>query len=408
MKPRILQLVDSFDEGGSERQALQLTRLLKDHDQFEVCLASLKPGGILRGDAEKLGLGEIPSFPLTSFYDRNAITQLRKFIQHLRRMKIGLLHTHDFYTNIFGMTAGFLAGVGVRIASRRETNGMRSPAQMKTQRAAYALAHRIIANSESVRRTLIEEGVSQKKIAVIHNGLKVERVSTRAGLSREEALKALGVSGELDVARRYVTIVANMRHEVKDYPMFLRAAQRVSKVMPDVGFLLAGEGELQETIKQLAKELDISHKTFLIGRCENVADLLWCSDVCVLSSKAEGFSNSILEYMAAERPVVATDVGGAREAIVEGKTGHTVPSGDDRLMAERIISLLRDPARARRMGVLGRRIVEEKFSSTSLLQNTEALYERLLNNSCLDKANKQRNRAGACPLPNPEVIGDEY
>ena len=354
--------------------------------------------------AEELGLGEIPSFPLTSFYDRNAITQLRKFIQHLRRMKIDLLHAHDFYTNIFGMTAGFLGGVGVRIASRRETNGMRSPAQMKTQRVAYALAHRILANSESVRRMLIEEGVNQNKITVIHNGLELERLTTRAGFSRAEALKAFGVSEGPDVARRFVTIVANMRHEVKDYPMFLRAAQRVSKVMPDVGFLLAGEGELEGSIKQLAKELNISNKTLLLGRCENVADLLWCSDVCVLSSKAEGFSNSILEYMAAERPVVATNVGGAREAIVEGETGYTVPSGDDRLMAERIISLLRDPEQARRMGVQGRRVVEEKFSSTSLLRNTEALYETLLAEKHASESDKHRGQAR---LPDHEVVAEE-
>ena len=133
----------------------------------------------------------------------------------------------------------------------------------------------------------------------------------------------------------------------------------------------------QESIKQLAAQLEIAGNTFLLGRSENIAQLLNVSDVCVLSSKAEGFSNSILEYMAAGRPVVATDVGGAREAIVEGETGYTVPSGDDQLMAERIVSLLRDPEKARLMGEQGRR-VGQKFSSQALLQNTEALYEKLL------------------------------
>jgi glycosyltransferase involved in cell wall biosynthesis len=378
MKPRILQLIDSFDEGGSERQALDQTRRLLESGKYDVFLASLKPAGVLRAETEKLKLGEIPSYPLKSFYGPNAIAQLRRFVAHLRQSKIDLLHTHDYYTNIFGMAAGALAGVKVRIASRRETGGMRTAAQIQLQKMSYALAHQIVANSESVRQQLIDEGIKSQRITVIHSGLDVDRVTAPAGVSRAETLSALGVGQSPDVFKQFVTIVANMRHEVKDHPMFLRAAQRVSKAMPEVAFLLAGEGELEESLNQLAKQLEIAGNTFFLGRCKNIAQLLSISDVCVLSSKAEGFSNSILEYMAAGRPVVATDVGGAREAIVENATGYIVPSGNEDLMAERIISLLRDPAKARLLGEQGRRVVAEKFSSAALLQNTEALYERLL------------------------------
>jgi glycosyltransferase involved in cell wall biosynthesis len=375
---RILQLIDSFDEGGSERQALQLTRLLHDSGRYEVSLATLKADGVLRASIENLKLGHISCYPLKSFYDRNAVTQLRRFVHHLRASRIDLLHTHDFYTNIFGMTAGFLAGVKVRIASRRETNGMRSTAQRRAQHFAYSLAHQIVANSESVRQKLVEEGTSEDRITVVHNGLDLERVVAPMNVSREQALRALGVSDVSNRYKHFVTIIANMRHEVKDYPMFLRAARRVSEGVPDVGFLLAGEGELQESFKQLSEQFQIAGQTFFLGRCENIAQLLSVSNVCVLSSKAEGFSNSILEYMAASRPVVATDVGGAREAIIEDETGYTVASGNDQLMAERIISLLRDPAKARLMGEQGRRVVEEKFSSQALLKNAELLYEKLL------------------------------
>ena len=100
--------------------------------------------------------------------------------------------------------------------------------------------------------------------------------------------------------------------------------------------------------------------------------------MCVLSSTNEGFANSILEYMAAARPVVVTDVGGAREAVSEGETGFIVAPGDDEAMAAHIISLLRDPARAREMGQRGRRVVEEKFSCAAQLSRTEELYDRLL------------------------------
>jgi glycosyltransferase involved in cell wall biosynthesis len=109
-----------------------------------------------------------------------------------------------------------------------------------------------------------------------------------------------------------------------------------------------------------------------------VSDLLAISDVCVLSSTAEGFSNSILEYMAAARPVVATNVGGAREAVGEGETGYLVEAGDDETMAASILLLLKDPEAARRMGERGRQVVLKKFSCEAQLERTGALYEQLL------------------------------
>jgi glycosyltransferase involved in cell wall biosynthesis len=102
------------------------------------------------------------------------------------------------------------------------------------------------------------------------------------------------------------------------------------------------------------------------------------SDVCVLSSSSEGFSNSILEYMAARRPVVATDVGGVREAVEDGETGYLVGPGDDSSMAACIVYLLRDPEQARAMGERARAIVEHRFSSQSRLAQTELLYGSLM------------------------------
>src|SRR4029077_6380588 len=104
------------------------------------------------------------------------------------------------------------------------------------------------------------------------------------------------------------------------------------------------------------------------------ADLLFASEIGVLSSKAEGFANAILEYMAAGLPVVATDVGGAREAIAEGETGYTMQSGEDEKMAARIIELLNGPQRAGAMGARGKVIAAEKFSCDRHLQNTLELY----------------------------------
>jgi glycosyltransferase involved in cell wall biosynthesis len=331
----------------------------------------------LLAEAEKLGVGEIPEFPLTSFYDWNMLKQLRRFRAFLRERNIDVIHTDGFYTNIFGIAGAKLAGVSARIGFRGETQtDGRTSAQNLVERRAFRWASVIHANSEAVKRFLIDQGVPATRIAVVYNGLDLARFGTHASgvQSRPEACVPFG----LPPGRRFVTMVANLHNPVKDYPMFLRAAAQVRRQVQDAAFVVAGEGDLLESLRALARELEIEDDVFFIGRCNQIAALLFASDVCVLSSKAEGFSNAILEYMGAARPVVATDVGGAREVIVEGETGHLVVSGDNRTMAARIIDLLSDPPAADAMGRRGRAVVEQKFSARVQLERTEALYERTL------------------------------
>jgi L-malate glycosyltransferase len=396
LKPNVLHIIDSFEQGGTERQAIQLVRLLQASGRYRVHLACLQNRGSLRAEADALGLGEIPEYPLTSFYDRNFVRQFRRLSSFLKEREIEVVHAHDFYTNILGTMAGAFARVRGRIASKRETEGFRSPLQKRAERGAFALAHAVVANSDAVRRQLVREGVRSRKIVTLYNGLDTGRVAVAQGLGREETLAALGLpAGD---GRRFVTIVANVQHRVKDHPTFLRAAARVRAEVPEAAFVVAGEGGLMEELRGLAAGLGIGADVFFTGRCERVAELLSVSDVCVLSSTAEGFSNSILEYMAAARPVVVTDVGGAREAVVEGETGHVVPPGDDEQMAARIVELLREPGRARLMGERGRAIVEEKFSCAAQLERAAELYDRLLarpSAPALGRAAERASREGA-------------
>jgi glycosyltransferase involved in cell wall biosynthesis len=376
-KPNVLLLVDSFDVGGAEGQILLLARLLLESGRYGVHLACLNRRGKLHAEAERLGVGEIPEFPLTSFYDRNMARQLWRLRAFLREREIKVVHTEGFYTNIFGIAGAALARVPARVAFRGETGGWRTAKQNALERAIFRMASVVHANSEAVKKFLLAEGVPERRIAVVYNGLDLARVTPAPELTRAAALAASGLPTE--EGRRFVTIVANMRHDVKDHPMFLRAARRVREAVPEAAFVLAGEGELVPELQRMADELGLKDATFFPGRCDRVAELLFASDVCVLSSKAEGFSNSILEYMGAARPVVATEVGGAREALGEdGEAGHLVASGDDEALAAHVIKLLRDPEGARAMGLRGRRRVERLFSAQVQLERTAEMYDRFL------------------------------
>lgn len=372
----VLQFIDSFVQGGTERQTVQLTRLLHESRRYNVHLVCGNPNGPLREEAERLRIGEIPSFPLTSFYDRTFVVQLRRLSRYLREREIDIIHTHDFYSNVFGMAAASLARVPARVASKRETTGMRTAAQSLVQRGAFGLAHAVVVNSEAVRRQLVAEGIPGEKITTVYNALDGNIIRPADGSSREETLDSFALPASRSL--RFITIVANLRHEVKDHRTFLRAARLVRQEVPDARFVIAGEGPLEQPMREVARELGLGPDVFFLGPCKRVAELLTVTDVCVLSSTAEGFSNSILEYMAAARPVVATDVGGAREVIVDGKTGYIVAAGDDHAMASSIIDLLHNPEKARAMGIRGQELVSQKFSCEARLERTEELYERLL------------------------------
>lgn len=370
----ILHLIGSFHQGGSERQAVQLVRLLHKEESHKIYPATLNSEGVLRGEIERLGYAEIPEFPLTSFYNANMLRQLRRCAKYLRENEINIIQTHDYYSNIFGMIAGAIARTPVRIAAKRDT-GTKSSSQEFIERRAFNLANAIVVNAEAVKTYLVKKGVSEQKINVIYNGLDLNRLAVSKEKTREKILTSFNLPTNTNL--KFVTIVANMRSEVKNHPMFLRAAKKVLEKQKDSRFILAGEGKLIDDYKQFARDLGIKENTYFIGTCSRVAELLSISDICVLSSKTEGFSNSILEYMAAAKPVVATRVGGGSEAIVEGETGFLVESNDDAKLAERLLTLLKNLEKAEKMGEKGRKIAEEKFSLESQLKKTLKLYKNL-------------------------------
>jgi glycosyltransferase involved in cell wall biosynthesis len=366
----VLHLISSLRVGGTEAQAVQLACLLREHGRYDVTLACLDGDGPLR-DAPGLGTLPILEYPLTSLHDGNTVAQLRRLRSDLRALDVDVVHTHDVYSNIFGLPAARAAGVRARIGSRRDTGGVSTTAKRRVEATAFRMAHRVVANCDAVKRDLMAQKVHESKIVTIPNAVDVQRLNPR--LERAQAFELFGLPDN----RRFVVLVANLRHDVKDHPTFLRAAQRIKAAVPASAFVVAGTGPLTAPMTGLSERLGVDD-VFFIGACSAIGDLLALAEVCVLSSRAEGLPNAVLEYMAAARPVVATAVGGVGEAVVDGETGYLVAAGDDRALADRVISLLDDPDRARVMGEEGRRRTEDQFSGHLLVERTVRLYESLL------------------------------
>jgi len=371
---RVLQLIGSFHNGGSERQAVQLSRSLIADKTFDVSIAAMNREGVLLDDVSKFYDSEISEYKIDSFLSTGFLKQARRCAKFISDHKIDVVHTHDFYTNVFGMATAFFARDCKFIASKRETGGMRTAMQDRIERLAFGRADAIVANSKAVKSHLSERRISADKIQLIYNGLETERFAKNA--VRVNVVTRLGLPDRADI--KFVTIVANLRHDVKNIPMFLRAAAQVNDA--NVHFIIAGEGELRPSLESFAVELGVAERVHFIGRCDNVAELLAISFAGVLTSKAEGFSNSLLEYMAAGLPVVATNVGGAAEVIEDGVNGYLVASDDDETLAEKLTMLANDPAIADQFGAKGKSVVSERLSLDAQLRKTLDLYNEVLEN----------------------------
>ena len=371
-RPVVLHLFTSLNIGGMERQTLQLVRLLGQSGNYVVKVASLTEEGLLKQELEELGHRGFPSYPLRTFRSFHATHQIWRFAAFLRRSRITIVHTHDFYTNTFGILAAILAQVPIRVASRRELDVF-SPWQRRVERIAYRAAQCVVANCAFLQGQLIREGLSPAKSEVLPNSIDSEPLPAGWEQNHSEVLRSFG----LPRGGRLVTMVANLHNTRKDPVTFAIAASQITKRFSDVVFVLAGSGlpnpELREVIDTIPEG-----RFFLLGGCLRVPELLALSEICVLCSYSEGMPNTILEYMAAGRPVVASDVGGVSEAIAQGETGYLVCPHDGPAIAERVAFLLSHPDVARQMGIAGRERVRQYFSPGQQLSRAIEIYSRLL------------------------------
>ena len=224
---------------------------------------------------------------------------------------------------------------------------------------------RIIAVSDSVKEDLVERtGLPEELITVIHSG--VDRVAS---------------SGQFDVfqsGRTPVVGTAGPLEAVKGFPFFLGAAARVLALGREVEFVVAGAGPEESNLRRLAKELGINDHVTFVPNLPDFDNALAAMDIFVLPSLQQGIGTIMLEAMALGRPVIATKVGGVYCAVRDNETGLLVPPSNSETLAERIVELLDNPARARAIGHAARETVEREFNVERMVEQTAALYREVL------------------------------
>ena len=373
---RLLKFVAAFGSGGTERQFTNLALGL-DRARFDLRFGCLRSWGTLKDEIEAADIA-VTEYPIRSFYQTASYVQQMRLARDIRRDGVDIVHTYNFYANVFAVPAARLAGVPVVIASIRDMGVYLDPAQRHVQRLACGLADCILVNAEAVKRWLVTDGYDAEKITVIANGIDLQRFA--AATPHSDMRQDLGLA-----ARTPVVLLVSRLVRRKGVEHFLDAAARLVPHMPHVRFVIVGEQgpdtNYRAALERYAARVGVTRHVIFTGLRRDVPALMAQATVSVLSSLSEGLSNVLLESMAMGAPVVATRVGGVPEVIEDGVTGLLVPPGHPVALAAAIRRLLEAPDLSARLGAAGQQLVTSRFSLERMISATEQQYTTLLERS---------------------------
>ena len=365
--PHVLLVLDQFPKtlGGGERIVLKTAALLPQYGyRASILTFSVHP------ESAALNSPPCPIYllPLQRTYDLKAFQAALDFRQFLRQQNIKIVQTFFESSDLW---AGFLTRTlsnSKLVWSRRDMGILRASKHHLGYRLLAHAPHAVFAVSEQVRRHCIEiDRIDPARVHTIYNGLDI--------LDWNTPPRPANSSGKV-----VVTTVGNIRR-VKGHDIFIKAAAAIVQHFPGVSFSIAGdvlEPDYFSELQGLVRTLGLSNCFHFAGGITNLREHLSTSDIFVLPSRSEGFSNAIVEAMAASLPVVATNVGGNAEAVEEGITGFIVPVDDPAALSEAISRLIANPFQAKAMGEAGRNLVIEKFTTTAMMDKITAAYKKLL------------------------------
>ena len=355
-----MHVVYSLQPGGMEHGVVKLVNGLDRHC-ISSAICSTTPGGTLK---EKVA-PDIPVFELqrrTGNDPRLVLDLYRLFA----RERPHIVHTHAWGTLVEGLVAARLARIPLVIHGEHGTLQVKRR-QRWVQRLGWSAVDEVLSvSSRLAERIERETGFSQQKIRTIRNGVDLSRFGL---VSRMAARTSLGLEADALIAITMGRLVP-----VKDHETLLRAMARVRAAGTPVNLLIAGDGPLKDQLTECATALGVRDRVTFLGYRPDAETVLAAADLFVLSSESEGLSNTILEAMASGLPVVATQVGGADELVVDGVTGRLVPAKSPGELADAMQSILVQPELRRAMAAAGRARAESEFSLEVMLERYRTMY----------------------------------
>ena len=368
-RPTVCELLHGLDIGGAEVLAADLARGLADRYRFVfICLDNL---GRLAEQLKADGF-EVACLDRRPGIDLRCMFRLARL---LRQYEVDLIHAHQ-YTPFFYAACARAWRRGPPILFTE--HGRWYPDYPRRRRIVFnrlmlRSRDRVSAVGQAVREALVQnEGLPRHRIQVIYNGVDVERFTPRPE-RRAPVRQSLGLC-ETD----FVIVQVARLDYLKDHVTAIRTMGRLVRQVPTAKLLLVGDGPKREVIETEIQAQHVEAAVRLLGTREDVPELLWAADVCLLSSLSEGIPVTLIEAMAAQLPVVATRVGGVPEVVQDGQTGLLVSAGDDVGLADCLVRLANQPELRRQFGLAGRRLAEQIFSQPLMHQQYADCFHEML------------------------------
>jgi L-malate glycosyltransferase len=353
-------MVNTFETGGSERQFTVLAQNLTP-PQFQTHLGCVSRRGPLAynfPDTAEFSLGG-------SLYGWQSLRTRLNLGRYLRQHRVQVAHAFDFYANLTLIPAAKLARVPVVVGSHRQLGDLMTPAQFRAQAVSFRWCDAVVCNSQAAADRLLATGLSPRKIAIVGNALPDDAfTATPAALPKRPGVVRVGM-------------VARMNHRYKNHSGFLRIAAQIHRLMPEVEFILVGDGPLRKELEKEAACLGLGASAIFLGDRQDMPAILASIDVAVNTSDSESLSNVILEAMAAGLPTVAYDVGGNPE-LLNQQRGALIPAGNEAAFADALQNLLTDSALRQQLGRNAQQFAKENFSLDRVRQRYVELYIKLL------------------------------
>lgn len=374
MPQRILHLIPTLDQSGAEKQLALLAGGIAAQagGEFEVHVAALTRGGPLERELSQAGV------PVTVIGKRGKLDPLAfwRLVHHIRRLQPALVHTWMFAANSYGRAAAIRERVPHLVASERCIDPWKQWHQLAIDRYLARRTEKIVVNSTGVQEFYEQQGIAAEKFVVIPNGIAADELARADGASASDR-KKLVAGLQIPPEARLIGAIGRLwpQKRVKD---LIWATDLFKVLRDDVHLLVIGDGPQRQILERYARLVEISDRVHFLGHRADVPRILPHLDCLWLASEYEGMPNVVMEAMLAARPVVATDIAGTRDLVVEGQTGYLVRLGDRASFVRRTRDILDDPEVAQRLGEAGRQRMLSEFTVERMVQAHLKLYREVL------------------------------
>lgn len=375
---KILHLITASEQGrgvgGAETLLLAMLKEI-DRERFKFVIAYSSHGPLIKEFIE--AGAEVESFDTCSQLDLCAVSRLKNLI---KKKGIDIVHSHQPRFDFLGSLAAKITKTPflfTRHLSINESpiNEIKKMIFLTVDKfVTVKLADRIISASQSIADDLAKrENAPAEKLIVIYAGLNLKAYDKYIEIGRIR--KEFSICPEIPLVGMIGRINAQKAHHY-----LLQAAVEVIKIIPDTKFLIVGDGPLRERQEKLAQELGLSPQVIFTGYRKDIPEIIADLDISALSSLTEALAVVNLEAMVMRKPVVCFDAGGVAELVVNNETGFLIAPKDTRAFANAIIDLIEDKGKAKKMGIAGRKRVEENFTLEIMVKRHQELYSSILKN----------------------------